>query len=68
MPEQVLPTGSSDAPISGYWVDGGGSPGCDPEEESCHFRPTGANDRVTCSLGYMHFLPSVKTFCGRDQA
>ena len=61
---QVLPTGTSDAPVSGYWIDEGGGPGCDPETESCHFRPSGSNDRVTCSLGYMHFLPSVKTFCG----
>ena len=49
-PNQILPTGTSDAPVSGYWIDEGGSPGCDPQTESCHFRPSGSNDRVTCSL------------------
>ena len=27
----------------------------------------GANDQVTCSLGYLHYLPSVKRFCSADQ-
>jgi hypothetical protein len=48
-----------------------GRPGCDPtaeDEQKCVFRPFmkgGENDNVKCSLGYLPFLPSVKTYCDR---
>lgn len=64
---RVLPTGTSNVPISGFWEDDGGKRGCQPERENCHFTPDGSNEKVTCSLGYMHFLPSVKTFCSGSE-
>jgi hypothetical protein len=29
------------------------------------FFPAGNNSKVTCSLGYLYYLPSVKSFCNR---
>lgn len=60
----ILPTGTSDQPINGEWKDLEGRRHCDPAtEEDCYFVPVGTNDQVTCSLGYMHYLPSVRRFC-----
>lgn len=60
-----FPTGTSDAPVSGIWVDREGNPGCDPAAEGsdCFFRPLGPNDAVTCSMGYVNYLPSVHSYC-----
>ncbi len=63
----VLPTGTVNAPVEGLWVDGRGRPDCDPLRPGavCHFRPFVRNDAVNCSLGFMHFLPNVRSFCDR---
>ena len=62
----ILPTGTTNVPVEGLWVDGDELPGCDPSEsEDCFFRPFIKNDKVNCSLGYMHHLPRVTTYCDR---
>ena len=51
-------------PVEGVWVDKNGKPHCDPTKSSeCTFRPYAKNDLVTCSLGFLGYLPSVKTYC-----
>ena len=62
--DQIFPTGTSNEPINGIWVDAYGSPDCvSSPTNACYFQPVGTNDHVTCSLGYMHFLPTVNAFC-----
>ena len=58
----VLPTGSTNIPLRGSWVNLSGSE-CDPVREECAFRPAGDNSGVTCSLGYAYDLPNVTRFC-----
>ena len=60
---QILPTGTSNIPLKGQWVDHSGQPGCDPLEQDCQFQPSGDNTAVTCSLGYLQYLPNVTSFC-----
>ncbi len=66
---RVLPTGESNVPVEGLWVDSSdGRADCDPtrDGEGCVFRPFSAgNEGVNCSLGFMHFLPNVRGFCPR---
>ena len=41
---------------------------CDPQnDKNCQYVLTGSNDQVKCSLGSLHFLPSVKGFCSSDK-
>lgn len=47
----------------GVWLHPNGSAGCEPRTGSCYFDPEGPNDQVTCSLGYMPFLPAVTRWC-----
>ena len=63
----LMPTGTTDAPLNGQWMKDRKS--CDPQiEKDCHFFPSiASNEQVTCSLGYLHFLPSVKRFCGAQK-
>jgi calcium-activated chloride channel regulator 4 len=65
----IRPTGSSNERINGRWMDKDQKSECDPrkvsEGEYCMFFPAGNNSKVTCSLGYLYYLPSVKTFCNR---
>lgn len=64
----LMPTGTTNAPLNGQWLDGKGRKKCNPQvNKDCYFYPLGANDQVTCSLGNLHYLPSVKRFCSADQ-
>jgi calcium-activated chloride channel regulator 4 len=64
---RILPTGTTDSNVDGEWMNLEGRNACNPSVESdCYFFPTGSNDQVTCSLGYLHYLPSVKHFCPGD--
>ena len=56
---QLMPTGTTDAPLNGGWFNGKDhKTRCNPQmEANCYFFPIGANDHVTCSLGYLHYLP-----------
>jgi hypothetical protein len=68
----IVPTGTSDAPVAGSWRNPDGLEGCDPTtpgSQSCFFQPSSnANLGLTCSLGYLPFLPSVKRFCNAEEA
>ena len=61
----ILPTGTTNVPVKGTWVSQTGQAGCDPlsKDNECYFQPSGNNNQVTCSLGYLHFLPNVTSFC-----
>lgn len=61
---EMLPTGTTNVPVKGSWVNANGHSDCDPKQEECFFKPS-ANDNndVTCSLGYLHFLPKVTKWC-----
>ena len=63
----LMPTGTTDVPLNGEWMKGRKS--CDPQiEKDCHFFPSQrSNDQVTCSLGYLHHLPTVKRFCSAEK-
>lgn len=63
---QVVPTGTSNVPISGAWMSQDGQEGCDPTMSGCHFVPSSNNQQATCSLGYFSFLPNVHRYCGKD--
>ena len=66
---QIVPTGTSNVPVAGSWRDEDGSEGCDPETGRCFFQPSiETNDRVTCSLGYLAFLPNVTRWCEAKEA
>ncbi|TRY61771.1 hypothetical protein TCAL_12265 [Tigriopus californicus] len=65
----IIPTGTSNVPVSGSWRDPSGAEGCDPTTKSCFFQPDlGANDQVTCSLGTYPFLPKVSRYCTVKEA
>ena len=69
----VLPTATTNAMVRGNWVYANGSRACDPTEEmataaggvrsACFFRPEGPNEQVSCSLGYLPELASVRSWC-----
>ena len=61
--DKFLPTGTTNAPVRGVWLHTNGTEGCNPASGSCYFDPEGENDEVTCSLGYLSNLPSVKSWC-----
>ena len=62
------PTGTSDAAVRGTWVTADGAAECeDPSSGECVFSPSGENDQVTCSLGFLPQLPSVTHWCGREE-
>ena len=61
-----MPTGSSDLLIKGAWLNQGVP--CDPSQNQapgrCQFVANAQdNDQVTCSLGYLPFLPNVSRYC-----
>ena len=61
---KILPTGSSNIPLKGLWLNSNGQTGCYPgSDRDCYFHLQGRNDGLTCSLGNLHFLPNVTTFC-----
>ena len=60
----IFPTGTSNQRVNGEWVDQTGRFNCNPAEEGkCYFKPVGDNSHITCSMGYLHYLPSVKSYC-----
>ena len=59
---RILPTGSTNRPLRGSWVNPSGTE-CEPVKDDCTFRPAGDNSGVTCSLGYAHSLANVTRFC-----
>ena len=61
--DKFLPSGTTNAPVRGVWLHRNGTEGCGPASGSCHFDPEGPNDQMTCSLGYLTHLPSVKSWC-----
>ncbi len=63
--DQILPTGSSDVALKGAWYKNENNDLCDPSlEANCHFVPDlNANGQITCSLGYLPFLPNVNRYC-----
>ena len=67
---QVVPTGGIDVPLGGIWINMmTGHTGCDPAlEPNCLFYPHDKQmERVTCSLGNVHFLPNVTKFCDNSK-
>ena len=61
--DKFLPSGTTDAPVRGVWLHANGTTGCAPSSGTCIYDPEGPNDQMTCSLGYLPHLPSVKTWC-----
>ena len=65
----ILPTGSYNEKVNGRWMNQDRSKECDPrqvaDDQTCLFFPAGNNGHIQCSLGYLYFLPSVKSFCNR---
>lgn len=65
---EILPTGNTDEMLDGVWKNViTGQRNCDPaSERDCifHARPKSL-DNVTCSLGYLPFLPNVTRYCDR---
>ena len=65
---QIVPNMATDVPLEGQWINNKSQRPCDPQiDNDCQYILTGSNDQVTCSLGSLHFLPSVKRFCSADQ-
>ena len=65
---QIVPNMATDVPLEGQWINKKSQRPCDPQiDNDCQYILTGSNDQVTCSLGSLHFLPSVKRFCSADQ-
>ncbi len=65
---QVMPTITSDVPLNGKWINQE-QRRCNPQQDpDCDFVLEGSNDGVTCSMGSLHFLPSVKEFCSMEMA
>ncbi len=65
---EILPTGNTDQRLEGSWNNVfNGQKGCDPSmDKDCFFYPRSSSlDNITCSLGYVPFLPSVTKFCDR---
>ena len=61
---QILPTGTSNVPLKGLWLNSNGETGCHPgTDRDCFYHLQGRNDGMTCSLGYLHFLPNVTSYC-----
>ena len=61
---QILPTGTSNVPLKGLWLNSNGETGCHPgTDRDCFYHLQGRNDGINCSLGYLHFLPNVTTYC-----
>lgn len=63
---EILPTGTTNVNVRGMWISDRKKRNCDPTKETCHFIPTGKNDAVTCSLGYLPFLPNVNRWCDAE--
>ena len=59
----IYPTVATNDRVNGEWIDTRGQGNCNPTTNECYYKPIGANDHITCSLGDMHYLPSVKKFC-----
>ena len=62
----IYPSLTTNARVKGEWIDTNGLAPCNPTKQECYFKPVGANDHVTCSLGNMHYLPTVKHFCQKS--
>ena len=63
---QILPTGTSNVPLKGLWLDSNGETGCYPgTDRNCFYHLQGRNDGISCSLGYLYFLPNVTTYCDK---
>ena len=61
---EVFPTGTANDLVNGEWIDGTERFNCNPaEEKNCYFKPAGDNSHLTCSIGYLHYLPSVHSYC-----
>ena len=60
---EIYPTVTTNDRVNGEWIDTSGLANCNPSKQECYFKPLGANDHITCSLGDMHYLPTVKKFC-----
>ena len=61
---EVFPTGTANDLVNGEWIDGTERFNCNPaEEKNCYFKPAGDNSHLTCSVGYLHYLPSVHSYC-----
>ena len=64
---QILPTGTSNLPLKGLWLNSNGETGCHPGiDRDCFYHLQGRNDGITCSLGYLHFLPNVTSYCDKN--
>ena len=61
--DKFLPTGTTNSPVRGIWLHRNGTEGCNPASGSCYFHAEGENDEITCSLGYLPHLASVKSWC-----
>ena len=65
---KILPTGETNAPLNGLWLNSNGQTGCYPgSDRDCYFHFQGRNNGLVCSLGYLHFLPNVTRFCSKGQ-
>lgn len=55
--------------VKGSWMKYDLASSCDPTTSlDCYFvADQAANDQVTCSLGYMPFLPNVNRFCSLNE-
>ena len=60
---EIYPTITANDRVKGEWIDTQGLAPCNPTKQECYFKPLGANNHITCSLGNFHYLPSVKKFC-----
>jgi hypothetical protein len=74
--DSVLPTATTNAMVRGHWIHTNGSRACDPTGEAtvgsqsssaCYFKPEGPNEQVSCSLGYLPELTSVRGWCEPGQ-
>ena len=64
---QILPTGTSNIPLKGLWLNSNGVTGCHPgTDRDCFYHLQGRNDGISCSMGYLHFLPNVTSYCDKN--
>ena len=78
---QIVPSGTSNTPLIGSWKNSNGTI-CSPtdiqkvqirstvgsHENVCSFVPhSNSNSDITCSLGYVPFLPNVDKYCTKEE-
>ena len=63
----VYPSGVSNGNVEGAWVHKDGESACESDFKSCSFHPQGENQHITCSLGYLPFLPTVASYCRPEE-